>query len=431
MTRRISTTIVPYARQYTQFLAPSVAIGQLANYLSQAEANVDSYTLEVGVPIKLNKYIGDINIQSGDRLLIFMRQPTIGNLPPPLQTGDKLLRFRSTSGDISVHSRGQQQLIVGLPDQDHQFVPDIDLRYFIPHEYLSLMTSRVLHLHFRLDSQQWVASRAGDTFIRINRIQLSDADYPLQQQQTLKFYAREDTLHQQLLGEMQIDIETVDSSSDWVQLDSGNEEITIRIGLENAKQLLNVSDNIRITQIINGLARHNRLTLGDYVQAYVMHLVSPDQSLNLLQQYPDSFLYVPMVNTYAQTILRLTDVHDSKRVFTLYVGQDDEEKSLGFHLGRSMENMSLDVDLYPIFMQQGHDPRLFDTDSPYQAQLLYRADDNQWWIHLDADACMPVFINNERLTINPTPLNADDVISLGPSITNYYARLVATIGSRS
>lgn len=428
MTRRISTTIVPYARQYTQFLAPNVEIGQLANYFSQTEANVDSYTLEIGIPVKLNKHVGDISIESGDRLLIFLGQPSHGNLPPPLREGDKILRFRSRSGDISLHSQGKHQIMVGIPDHDHQFIPDVDLRYFIPHHYLDFISPSVLNLQYEPTTDQWIANQVGETKVRIHQLDLMQEHYPLQGRQIIQFYASDDEAFNHLLGQLIIEVETIHSESDWVQIESGNVQAIIRIGLENAKQLLNVSDNIRITQIINGLARHNRLMLGDYIQAYIMRLIAPDQSLNVLKRYPNSFLYVPAIDTYSPSVLRLTDVLDKSRIYTLYVGQDDEDKSLGFHLGQ--ENIPLDVDLYPAFMRQGHDPRLFDTDSPYQAQLLYRADENSWWIHLDADACMPVFLNNERLTLNPMPLKVDDVISLGPSINNYYVRLVVSVGEQ-
>ncbi len=426
MTRRISTTIVPYARHYTQFLASHVEIGALARYLSQTEPNVDIHTLEIAIPVKLNKYIGDMNIESGDRLLIFLSKPTIANLPPPLHEGDKILRFESASGDISLHSRGRHQLSVGIPDSGRQYMPDVDLRYFVPHHYLPYISSRVLDLRFDLDTEQWIATRVGETRVRIQQLELGNQDYPLQGHQMIQFFANRELSETQVLGDIQMRVETVKSESDWAQIDSGNVQIPIRIGLENAKQLLNVSDNLRITQLINGLTRYNRLSLGDYIQAYIMRLVSPDQSLDLLAQYPDSFVYAPLLDTYAPNVLRLQDVHDDSQVYTLYVGTSNEEKSLGFHLGQG--NIPLDVDLSSAFMRQGHDPRQFDTDSPYQAQLLYRADENRWWVYLDADACMPVFINNERLTLNPSPLKPDDVISLGPSINHYYVRLVVGVG---
>jgi len=426
MTRRISTTIVPYTRHYTQFLDNSVEIGELAMYLSQSEANVDSHTLEVAIPVKLNKYVGDINIASGDRLLLFLSKPTFDNLPPPLHEGDKILRFETKSGDISLHSRGKHHLTVGVPDNAQQFMPDVDLRYFVPHHYLAYISPRVLELRFDLDTEQWMATRVGETRVRIQQLELGNDEYPLQGRGQMQFFAGHDANHAQPIGDMTISVETVHGRSDWTRIDAGNEQVPIRIGLENAKQLLNVSDNIRITQIINGLARYNRLSLGDYIKAYIMRLVPPDQTLELLNHYPDSFLYAPMLNTYSPNVLRLTDVHDDSQVYTLYVGHDDEEKSLGFHLGQA--NIPLDVDLYATFMRQGHDPRQFDTDSPYQAQLLYRADDNRWWMYLDADACMPVFLNNQRLTLDPLPLKPDDVISLGPSINNYYVRLVVSVG---
>ena len=426
MTRRISTTIVPYAREFTQFFAPMVEIGQLATYLSQAETNVDRSTLEVAIPVKLNQAIGNMNIESGDRLLIFMGMPTIGNLPPPLQVGDKILRFRSESGDIALHSRGKHYLTVGIPSRDYQFMPDVDLRYFVPHRYLDFFSSRVMTIQLDPETDQWLVTRIGDTQIRIQQLSLTTEPYPLQGHHELRFYAGTDLNREHLLGQMNIDVETVGSETEWTQIELGNEEIGLRIGLEQGNQLLNVSDNIRITQIINGLARHNRLKLGDYVQVYLMRLIAPDQTLEILRHFPDSFLYAPSADTYSSNVLRLVDVHDETQIFTLYVGHNNEEKSLGFHLGQ--ENIPLDIDLYPAFMRQGHDPRLFDTDSPYQAQLLYRAQENSWWIHLDADACMPVFLNNERLTLNPIPITVDDVISLGPSINNYYVRLLVSLG---
>lgn len=428
MTRKISTTIVPYARQYTQSFAPQVEIGQLAQYLSQSEGNVDSRTLEVAIPTPLNKFVGDISIESGDRLLVFMRTPTFGNLPPPLREGDKILRFQSLSGDISIHSRGKHTLIIGTPDRDHQFIPDVDLRYFVPHRFLDFVANSTLRMQFDTGTGQWVAIRTGQTRVRMNELDLGDEQFPLTGRQMVQFFAVGDTYHEQPLGKMILDVETVDTHSNWAQIEAGTQVITLCVGMENDKQLLNVSDNVRVTQIINGLARYNRLLLNDYLRVYIMRLISPDQTLQVLRHYPESFLYTPMTDTYSRTVLRLTDVHDRKRVFTLYVGQDDEDKSLGFHLGQTMGNLPIDVDLYPAFMSQGHDPRLFDTDSPYQAQLLYRADDNSWWVHLDADACMPVFLNNERLTLNPLPLKADDVISLGPSLANYYVRLVVSVG---
>lgn len=426
MTRRISTTIVPYTRHYTQFLAPEVEIGELADYLSQSSANVDSHTLELAIPVRLNKYVGDISIASGDRLLLFFNKPTMDNLPPPVHEGDKILRFETKSGDMSINSRGKHRITMGVPDNTHQFMPDVDLRYFIPHHYLAYVSAHVLELGFDLDTEQWMASRIGETRVRIQQLDLDNDEYPLQGRQIVQFFASHDLDHAQPIGEMIISVETVHGQSEWSRIDAGNQQVPVRIGLENAKQLLNVSDNIRITQIINGLARYNRLSIGDYIKAYIMRLVSPNQTLDVLNRYEDSFLYAPMLNTYSPNVLRLTDVNDKSRIYTLYVGHDDEEKSLGFHLGR--EGIPLDVDLYPAFMRQGHDPRQFDTDSPYQAQLLYSADENRWLIHLDADACMPVFLNNQRLTLDPQPLKPDDVISLGPSINNYYVRMVVSVG---
>lgn len=424
MTRRISTTIVPYTRQYMQSLAPSVTIGELADFLTQSTVTVDNHTLELAIPVRINKYIGDINIASGDRLLLCLNKPTLDDLPPPLRIGDKILRFETSLGDVSVTSRGKHRITVGVPDDTHQFMPDVDLRYFVPQHQLVHISPHVLELVFDVQARQWIASRVGDTRVRMQQLDLLHDGHLIQAKQTLQFFAPYDTNHAQVLGEIVLYEETIHEQSTGLRIDAGHQSVAIRVGLENAKQLLNVSNNIRITQIINGLARYNRLSIGDYIQAYVMRLVSPNQTVEMLNDYEGSFLYAPMRHHYSPNALKLTDVHDASRVYTLYVGHTDEEKSLGFHLGQA--GIPLDIDLSPAFMQQGHDPRQFDTDSPYQAQLLYSADENRWFIHLDADACMPVYLNNERLTLDPLPLNPDDVISLGTSINNYYVRLLVS-----
>lgn len=428
MTRKISTTVVPYSKQYPQYLAPDAQIGQVAAYLSQVETQVDSHTLEIAIPVRMGQYIGDIGIESGDRLLIFMQAPKIGHLPPPLRVGDKILRFESSSGDISVHSHGKRELLIGKPDDARQLIPDVDLRYFVPHRYLDSIAHSTLMLRFDLELNNWVAMCMGTTGVMIDEADLHNEQFPLNQSQTLRFFAPDDPYHNYPLAEMLIRSERVQADSDWTQIQVGNELVTIRVGWEREKQLLNVSDNVRITQILNGLARYNRLMLNDHVQVFLLRLIAPEQALQILRRYPDGFLYAPIRETYSQTVLHLRDIQDASRVYSLYVGQDDEEKSIGFRLSQTATNPSLDLDLYAALLQRGHDPHLFDTNSPYQAWLLYRGDEHSWWLRLDEDACIPVYINNTRLTVNLHPLMAGDVLTFGPGLTNYYVRLVADMG---
>jgi len=81
---------------------------------------------------------------------------------------------------------------------------------------------------------------------------------------------------------------------------------------------------------------------------------------------------------------------------------------------------------------QGHDPRLFNTLSPYYGRILYNAADESWRIRLEERAHVPLFINNARVTSSaPVQLTSGDVLSFGPSITSYYARLEVELTSRS
>ena len=88
----------------------------------------------------------------------------------------------------------------------------------------------------------------------------------------------------------------------------------------------------------------------------------------------------------------------------------------------------LDVDLYETITAQGHDPRPFPGMSPYYARITYQAGEGNWAIRLEERAHVPLFVNHLRVgSRTAMPLTSGDVLSFGPSVEHYYARLVVEL----
>ena len=172
------------------------------------------------------------------------------------------------------------------------------------------------------------------------------------------------------------------------------------------------------------------LTTG--MQLYLMRLASPRLRLDALARTEFAFLYTALNLRHARNLLLLRNIHDRTQLYILSAGRDDDEKLIGCRPESGAHTVGLDVDLYDSIVGQGHDPRLFHTISPYYARILYLASDQSWWIRLEERAHIPLFINNTRITGSvPVQLTTGDVLSFGPSITHYYARLEVELASRT
>jgi hypothetical protein len=87
----------------------------------------------------------------------------------------------------------------------------------------------------------------------------------------------------------------------------------------------------------------------------------------------------------------------------------------------------LDIDLYELFVAGEHAPHTHGIHSPFLLRLLYRAAEGMWWVRPAERAQLPIYLNTARLTSQAVPLTDGDLLTFGPSTTDYYIRLEANI----
>jgi hypothetical protein len=412
---RVPTALVPSSQHYQTRVSGQVTVGELARYMAHVDTQVEVNTLEIARPARPEQRIDDLDIQGGDRFLIFTHQARPAELPTPIRPGDKIVQF--TLGDTVISSREKKSLVVGRPEA--AFIPDVDLRHFIAPNLLELVSADCLRLYFDPSAQVWYAARSGETLIMLDEIPLEATPIALNDAQWVRFYRPGDA---RPIGEMLVTLETVQAAENLALLPPGDETASLRIGLEKESQTLKVSGSIRAAQIVSSVAQYNRLPITVHASLYIARLVSPQTPLDMLRLGQSGLLYAALKLRYDQTVLVLRDVNRPARTYTLMAGQD--ERQIGCRSAAENPLPDLDIDLYDAIIGQGDDPRPFQGMSPYYARILYRAEEQSWWIRLDERSQVPLFVNSTRATRSASlPLISGDVVSIGPSLSHPYARL--------
>lgn len=419
---RLSAVMVHSSHHYQTQIQPQITVREVARYLSQYESHIEARTLEVLRPVQPHQRLQELDMRGGDRLIIFSQPTKNADLPLPLRAGDKIVKFRA--GDFEAQSRGKRALLVGKPDED--LIPDIDLRYFVPLRALDWIAPSCLRLNFDEYSRTWYIVRVGETRVKVDELELGSDRVALNREQGLRFYAP----NGEMIGQVRVLVETVQSREDALQLPPGNETVMIGVGLEKDSQTLRASDNIRMGQVATSLALHNRAPFVADLRLYVARLAAPNRTVGEMRLGQGEFLYTALNLRYARNVLLLRDVHQPDQVYIVVAGREDEEKFVGCRAQRDSQNPSLDVDLYESLMTQ--DMRLFQEASPYLGRILYRAAEQTWWIRPEERAPLPLFVNNSRMVSGAAvQLTAGDVLSFGTSVTHYYARLAVEVSARS
>jgi hypothetical protein len=410
---RVPVAIVPSSQHYQARVGGQVTVGEVARYLSQHEAQLDVNTLEVARPARPDQRVEMLDIQGGDRLVIFSHAARPVDLPAPARPGDKTVRF--SLGDTSLRSRGKKSLVVGKPEAG--FIPDVDLRHFVTPRALEFVSADCMRLYFDEGAQVWYATRSGETRILLDELELERQPVALNDTQWVRFYS-----DARPLGDMRMTLETVQVGEDMPFLPPGQALVHLQIGLERDNQALRVSGGIRAGQIASSLAQHYGLPVGDDLRLYVARLAPPQTSLDALALEDDAMLYAALKLRYAEHILLLRDIEQRDHTYTLMAGQG--EQLLGCRAQAAVPQPDLDVDLYESVIGQGYDPRPVPGMSPYFARITYRADEQSWWVWADGRAQVPLFVNNARASRGTAlPLVSGDVVSIGPSLSHVYARL--------
>src|SRR5574337_42797 len=161
---RVPIALVPSSQHYQARVDGQVTVGEIARYLSQHEAQIEISTLELARPAHPEQRIEELDIQGGDRLIMFSHSARPLELPAPARPGDKTVQF--SLGDSVVRSRGKKSLMVGKPEAG--FIPDVDLRHFISPRLLEFVSADCMRLYFDESAQVWYATRSGETRILLD-----------------------------------------------------------------------------------------------------------------------------------------------------------------------------------------------------------------------------------------------------------------------
>lgn len=396
---------------------PGVTAGDVARYLSRHEAYVSASTLELARPVMPNQRLRDVDVQVGDRLVIFTRPPRPHTAPPapPDAPTETVLRF--TSGDWMAESRGRRRLVLGKPDEHRGFMPDLDLRPFLlPYapEFLSRECLLLEH-----DGARWTLRRLGVTHVQVDDLELGSDPMPLDSARVLRFYRAAD--RGRPLGEVRV--EAVDAPPG----EGGAMPFGVVIGAEQEPRTVHVSDNLALERIVGGLVAYTGDPLTPDYRLYLLRLLPPDVRVQTLELDADEFLYLPRRLYSARYVLVLRDVHDRARTFLLPTGLEDERKLLGVRAAPDVPDPALDVDLYELVRRTD----VLGTEPRYQCRVWYRGGEGTWWLLPEERAWLPAFLNTTRLSAGtPVQLAAGDVLTFGASMDDYAVRLeVDVVGS--
>lgn len=296
MTVRLSTALVQSSRQYPLHTHPQASILDALHFLSGQEPRLSATTLEYVQPVQFGQQIQEIDLQAGDRLLIFLQAAHTVELPPLLKPGDRTLRIYSAGREI--RSTGKRSLLLGWQDTGQQTTPDIDLGQFIARDRLPLIAPQAVWFNFDERAQVWYASRVGHTRVLLDELELGTAQVALSAAHRLRLYARGNgpgSISSQLLGELHVQVETVGSAAQQgPQLPPGSFGLPVRTGLERESQLINASENITFGQIARSLAQYNGLSIGPASKTCLARLLSPQSEVGSFDLSSGAFLYAPL-----------------------------------------------------------------------------------------------------------------------------------------
>ncbi len=423
---RVTTSLVEAVNSYTLPLENGVRLGEVARYMSQQEAYIDASTLEIARPLDANTALQDVDYQPGDRLLIFTRQPEPAQLPEALAPGDKILHF--SRGDFEVTSGSKKKILIGKAAGDVN--PDVDLRNFVSQRNLEFVSRRALEFDFDTRSKVWYARRVGNTKIGVGDTEIEDNPYPIDTANRLRLYRGNDDPRNprfRPLGEIQIKVEVVQSQQEVLILPPGDYPVPVYVGSEDALLMLDVSETVTMGTLVEQVLAYQQVQAP--FRLYRVRLVAPGQRIGKVDLRSGMFFYTARQLYQAQNTLILRDVNDDQRQFEL-PALDGEERVIGRRSQPGQAEAELDVDLYEVLVKQADNPEAYRSISRRQAQAFFR--NNTWFIQVETGTQVPMFVNSVRVSSgSPTPLASGDVLSFGPTVEEYFARLIVDITSRA
>lgn len=418
MTRQLPTTIVTTSYAYTAHLHRSVAVGSLARYLTQVEANVRAGTLEIAHVLPLDMRVEAINMQRGDRLLIANDPIKTSALALPPRAGEQILHLEA--GALSIQIPRKQTITIGWSNSQSK-VPDIDLRDFVGSEQLQSISQDCMHIYLEKDG--WYARRTGDTRIVIDELELLHAPVPLNQSQRIRLYSAHHKHNRAFpIVELHLSIQTLEAKESIAPMPSGSMPIAVHPGVESTTHLLRASERLTLRQIVAALAQKENLALGN-ASVYLARILPPDISLHRVVN-EESFLHVPLETRYARRMLRLQDISHTGQVYNIRSGRIDTKLSMGWRMVAESAKSEPDLDLYPSLTVP---PPYLPNASETKAYLNYSAFAETWSLNIEDSGQVGVFVNNIHVGRLPVRISAGDFISFGLNMNSPLVRLQADI----
>jgi hypothetical protein len=291
---KFSAAIVQSSSRYEADLSEDVTVGGIARYLGQHESSVSTNTLEFARQLLPSQRLQDVDFRPGDRLVIFTQPPQLAEFPTALHHGERGLKF--SLGDFEVNSRGRKMLLLGKPDEVRSVQPDIDLRDFVPAQFLPFISRECLRLFFDEDEKLWFAQKVGQTRLVIDEFELGDSEIVLDGEKWLYFYRASDDPKlpaSRPIAGLRLEVQETSSGGSESDVHAGTYHLGIWLGSEQDSQTLNASENLVLERIVTGLAQYSQIVLtGDY-RLCLMRLLSPEVQVGALRLAPGEFLYAP------------------------------------------------------------------------------------------------------------------------------------------
>lgn len=274
---RLSVTLVSASRSYQPQLSQRATVGQLARYLTRIEPCVESRTLELARPLALDLRPQDVEMQGGDRFVVFSTLPEMMALPAPAKPGDKFIKI--SAEHFEADSQGKHEVIIGRSDAAQGMIPDVDLRAVVPPTLLPFVSRQCLALRFDPPAQQWYAVKLGQTRLLIDEYEVENQPIPLNHNHWLRLYraTEQPRTGASPIAELLIAVQTV--AVDVPAVPFGQQPVPLRLGFEDAPSLLNTSEYLPFQQIVTALAQYQHTALAKSCALYQMRLLSPTLSL--------------------------------------------------------------------------------------------------------------------------------------------------------
>jgi len=288
---KLAVTAVTSSRHYALHLPDWFTVGKVAQRLSQYVSHSATGTLEIARPVLSDWRLAEVDIQPGDRLLVFLQPAEAVELPESPRRSESILRF--SLGGLVIDSGGKTGLLVGKPDESQLVNPDIDLSQFVAPGALEWISRGCLWLSYDADSRVWYVSKLGQTRVMVDDFELGTEKIPLNDEQWLHFYPADPAMDR-ALGGFHLSIVAASSDAAMMIPDLDNQTINARVGVEREAQTLRVSDHLPVAQVVTHWAAYNRFLLSPETQLYWARLASPETEVKTLALGQTEFFYAPL-----------------------------------------------------------------------------------------------------------------------------------------